>query len=173
MITVRRTKILKCDAFLLMSLISTFFALAMIIFVLRGVLGGSHVYEKWKVILFYTKIFGVRPTTIWPATSLQTCHVPWCLISDDKELLRESDAVIFHGRDMPHELPTQRSANQPWVYFVQENPHYTTPEPSMYNGVFNWTMTYKRSSDVWAPYGSYRKKNTDKRSNHDSGIAGG
>lgn len=38
------------------------------------------------------------------------------------------------------------------------------------NGVFNWTMTYKRSSDIWAPYGSYRKKNIDDRKNYNSGV---
>lgn len=169
MFTIRRTKIFKYDIFLLISLISTIFALAIIIPIFHGMLRKTHDSQKWKVILFYTTIFSVRPTSIWPATSLQTCQVPWCILSDDKKLLRDSDAVIFHGRDMPDALPTQRSTNQRWVYFVQENPHYISPEPSKYNGVFNWTMTYKRSSDVWAPYGSYRK-NTD--SNHDSLTAG-
>lgn len=91
-------------------------------------------------------------------------------LTDDTQLLRQSDAVILHGRDMPSELPRQRSTNQRWVYVIQENSHYTTPEPSKYNGVFNWTMTYKRSSDIWAPYGSYRKKNIDDRKNYNSGI---
>ena len=149
MFTIRR-KFFGYDLFLLISLILTIFTLAILIPAFNGT------SQKWKVILFYTKIFSHRPTTIWSPTSLQSCPVPWCIISDDKGLLRDSDAVIFHGRDMPSVLPTERSTNQRWVYFVQENPHYTSPEPSKYNGVFNWTMTYKRSSDVWVPYGSYR-----------------
>ena len=62
---------------------------------------------------------------------------------------------------------------QRWVYFIQENPHYTSPEPLKYNGMFNWTMTYKRSSDVWAPYGTYRTvKNNDLRRSYFSSGAG-
>lgn len=156
MLTIRRNKFFGYDLFLLISLILTIFALAILIPVFNEKAGETGYPQKWKVILFYTKIFRVRPTSIWSETSLQSCPVPWCIISDDKGLLRDSDAVIFHGRDMPSVLPTERSTNQRWVYFVQENPHYTSPEPSKYNGVFNWTMTYKRSSDVWVPYGSYR-----------------
>lgn len=172
MFAIRRTKFFGYDLFLLISLILTIFALAIVIPAFNGTSGESRYSQKWKVILFYTKIFSVRATSIWSATSLQSCHVPWCIISDDKQLLRESDAVIFHGRDMPNILPTERSTNQRWVYFVQENPHYTSPEPSKYNGVFNWTMTYKRSSDVWVPYGSYRAiQNTSLLSEHGS-LAG-
>lgn len=172
MLTIRRTRFFGHDLFLLISLIFTIFALAILIPAFNGTSRESRYSLKWKVILFYTKIFSVRPTSIWSATSLQSCPVPWCIISDDKELLRDSDAVIFHGRDMPRVLPTERSSNQRWVYFVQENPHYTSPEPSKYNGVFNWTMTYKRSSDVWVPYGSYRTiQNTSLLGKHNS-LAG-
>ena len=63
--------------------------------------------------------------------------------------------------------------NQRWVYFIQENPHYTSPEPLKYNGMFNWTMTYKRSSDVWAPYGTYRTvEDNDLRRSYFSSGAG-
>ncbi|XP_022796601.1 LOW QUALITY PROTEIN: alpha-(1,3)-fucosyltransferase C-like [Stylophora pistillata] len=172
MITVRRIGILKCDTFLLLLLIFTVLAVAIIILIIHGALKNNYESEKWRVILFYIKIFGVQPTTIWPATSLQKCKVPWCILSDDRLLLRQSDAVIFHeemSRTTSRELPRQRSTNQRWVYFVQENPHYTTFESSKYNGVFNWTMTYKRSSDIWAPYGSYRRrKNTEERDNYNS-----
>lgn len=173
MFTIRRTKFFTYDMLLLISLILIIFALAIVIPVFNGTSRETHSSQKWKVILFYTTIFSVRPTSVWPATSLQTCKVPWCIISDDKQLLPESDAVIFHGRDMPDVLPKVRSTNQRWVYFVQENPHYTSPKPSKYNGVFNWTMTYKRSSDVWVPYGGYRRiKNTSLLSSHASVTAG-
>lgn len=174
MLTFGRPTIYKWNISLLISLTLIFYALTIIIIIpfLRGMSKQTGYSKEWQVILFYTTIFGARATSIWPTKSLEACTVPWCVISDDKALLLESDAVIFHGRDMPVVLPTQRSTNQRWVYFIQENPHYTSPEPSKYNGVFNWTMTYKRSSDVWAPYGSYRKVNTDVRGEHVSSTAG-
>lgn len=174
MFAVRRTKIFTYDIFLLISLILIIFALANVFPVFNETSREIHSSRKRKVILFYTTIFSIRPTSVWPATSLQTCKVPWCITSDDKELLPESDAVIFHGRDMPDVLPTIRLTNQRWVYFIQENPHYTSPKPTKYNGVFNWTMTYKRSSDVWVPYGGYRRiKNTSSLSKLGSVKAGG
>lgn len=174
MITIRRSKIFKNDILLFTSLILTCFAVIIIIPVFRGMLMHTDNSQRWKVILYYTTIFGARPTSIWSTTSLKGCAVPQCVISDDRRLLLDSDVVIFHGRDMPVALPTERSTNQRWVYFIQENPYYTSPEPSTYNGVFNWTMTYKRSSDIWAPYGSYRTvSNTDMRdSEHVSTTAG-
>ena len=154
------------------SIICHFYISTVVIPLLRGILKLADTSQKRKVILFYTTVFGAKPSTIWSTTSLDTCEVP-CRISDDKSSLLQSDAVIFHGRDMPETMPTRRTTNQRWVYFIQENPHYTSPEPLKYNGMFNWTMTYKRSSDVWAPYGTYRTvKNNDLRRSYFSSGAG-
>lgn len=50
MITVRRGRILKCDTILLLSLIFTVLALALIIVLIHGDLGNYNESEKWKVI---------------------------------------------------------------------------------------------------------------------------
>ena len=172
MIAVRRMKIVINTVLMLTASFATFYILTVVIPLLRGILKLADTSQKRKVILFYTTVFGAKPSTIWPTTSLDTCEVP-CRISDDKSSLLQSDAVIFHGRDMPETMPTRRTTNQRWVYFIQENPHYTSPEPLKYNGMFNWTMTYKRSSDVWAPYGTYRTvKNNDLRRSYFSSGAG-
>ena len=172
MIAVRRMKIVVNTVLMLTASFATFYILTVVIPLLRGILKLADTFQKRKVILFYTTVFGAKPSTIWPTTSLDTCEVP-CRISDDKSSLLQSDAVIFHGRDMPETMPTRRTTNQRWVYFVQENPHYTSPEPLKYNGMFNWTMTYKRSSDVWAPYGTYRTaEDNDLRRSYFSSGAG-
>lgn len=172
MIAGRRMKIVINTVLMLTASLASFCVLTVVIPLLRGNLKLTDTSQKRKVILFYTTIFGAKPSTIWPTTSLDTCEVH-CRISDDKSLLLQSDAVIFHGRDMPETMPTQRTTNQRWVYFIQENPHYTSPEPLKYNGIFNWTMTYKRSSDLWAPYGTYRAvKNNDLRRRYFSSGAG-
>ena len=172
MIAVRRMKIVINTVLMLTASFATFYILTVVIPLLRGILTLADTSQKRKVILFYTTVFGAKPSTIWPTTSLDTCEVP-CRISDDKSSLLQSDAVIFHGRDMPETMPTRRTTNQRWVYFIQENPHYTSPEPLKYNGMFNWTMTYKRSSDVWAPYGTYRTvENNDLRRSYFPSGAG-
>ncbi|KAM7445493.1 alpha-(1-_3)-fucosyltransferase [Porites harrisoni] len=171
MIAVGRRKIVINAVLMITASFATFYILTVVIPLLRGILKLADSSQKRKVILFYTTVFGAKPSTIWPTTSFDTCEVP-CRISDDKSSLLQSDAVIFHGRDMPEKMPTRRTTNQRWVYFIQENPHYTSPEPLKYNGMFNWTMTYKRSSDVWAPYGTYRtaEDNDLRRSYFSSGA---
>ena len=116
---------------------------------------------KWKRVLFYTTVFGKNPTKFWGKNVFKGCAVPWCVLSDEKNSILQSDAVIFHGRDMPLRLPSSRYPSQRWIYFIRENPQYTSPKAENYNDVFNWTMTYKRTSDIWAPYGSY--SNMDSR----------
>ena len=62
-----------------------------------------------------------------------------------------------------------RPANQLWVYFeweAQSQPH-TAVRPEI-DGEFNLTMTHRFDSDIWAPYGSYRKLATPKLDHRNS-----
>ncbi|XP_028395424.1 alpha-(1,3)-fucosyltransferase fut-1-like [Dendronephthya gigantea] len=110
-----------------------------------------------RLILFYTTIFD-RVTVFYP-NELQCCEPFNCEITTDKSRLLESDAVVFHGRDLPLgvKMPKQRTAKQRWVFYSMENPFYSKIVTSDYNGMFNWTMTYERRSDVYEPYGYYTK----------------
>ncbi len=121
-----------------------------------------------KVILVYTTLFGAREWYHLPAkeasdfTAKRGCKVHNCEITYDNNRLKESDAVIFHARDMPSPDSLRdisrrmRPLHQRWVYFISENP-LNTPNPSALNGLFNWTMTYKKESDIWIPYKRYAK----------------
>ena len=51
------------------------------------------------------------------------------------------------------ELPKVRSANQRYVMFLMESPSYDIFPYDELKNYFNWTMTYKRSSDFFRPYG--------------------
>ncbi|XP_076342411.1 alpha-(1,3)-fucosyltransferase 7-like [Tachypleus tridentatus] len=92
------------------------------------------------------------------------CSVRNCYIETNNERgLMESDAVIFHLHRIggPHKLPLRPRMYPPlqrWVFFTDESPlntFFLTHEYQMrdYNGVFNWSMTYRRDSDVYVPYG--------------------
>ena len=123
--------------------------------------------KRFKRVLFYTAHFG---RDIWPLKGVETSlnltrgdgkpcsHT--CMISYNKSDLSYSDAVIFHERDIltSHDFKSiYRNPEQRWVYFTNENPNYARHDPSKFNGIFNWTITYRRDSDVFYPYGYYRE----------------
>ena len=123
--------------------------------------------KSLKLVLFYTPLFGKTP---WPMleNDLQftrsdniPCEAQGCRISYNKADLNKSDAVLFHGQDidginLSHLSGTcSTRAKQRWVFFIHENPIYFTHDLSLFDNVFNWTMTYKLSSDIFVPYTYY------------------
>jgi len=52
--------------------------------------------------------------------------------------------------------PSQRSLDQRYIYFLLESPVHDHLDYSRFSDFFNLTMTYRRDSDVFAPYGSFR-----------------
>ena len=112
-----------------------------------------------KVILFYTKWFGRQ----WPGFDAEqnvSCDQLTCKLTHNRDELQRSDAVIFHGRDLPSEIVLKeveksKPFKQRWIYFLKESPHNAGRNPALFNGMFNWTMTYRVDSDFLAPYGYY------------------
>lgn len=84
-------------------------------------------------------------------------NIHHCLLSDDTSMLSTADVVVFHH----HELKTGRSslplhlprlASQHWVWLSLEPP-INNGNLTAYNGLFNWTMSYRRDADIFIPYG--------------------
>ena len=77
-------------------------------------------------------------------------------------MLPEASAVLFHGQDLasdemysPESLAElKRPARQVWIWVNQESPS-NLRNAKAYNGLFNWTATYHRKSDIFLPYGHY------------------
>ena len=46
-----------------------------------------------------------------------------------------------------------RSPEQRWVFLTDESPKNTQLFGRNFNGIFNWSMTYRSDSDVPVPYG--------------------
>ncbi|XP_033226468.1 glycoprotein 3-alpha-L-fucosyltransferase A-like isoform X2 [Belonocnema kinseyi] len=72
------------------------------------------------------------------------CPVSSCTITCDNPL--ESEVRLFKAFVDPKE---QRSADQVWVIYILESPYHPT---ALKNVVVNWTATYRRDSDIVAPY---------------------
>lgn len=88
------------------------------------------------------------------------CSVRNCVLSTDDSKVNESDAVLFHLHQTkgPHALPKYHPPSQTWIFFTDESPMHTfllSRRYTMkdYDGLFNWSMTYRSDSDVPVPYG--------------------
>ena len=128
----------------------------------------DHQESSNVTILLYTNYFGSK----WPAqlgNSVIKCGQYKCNISRDKKKLQTSDAVVFHAwsfhtidkwSDMNMYIKIaqkyKRNLTQRWVFCNRESPDRQQFQDTIYNSVFNWTMTYKLNSDIWYPYGEVR-----------------
>ena len=127
-----------------------------------------HTDSRKRLILIGTTLFGSKEWQKLPMkdaanfAKISQCEFHNCEVSYDKGRFNESDAVVFHARDMPdvnylRKISAEgRPSSQRWVYFILENP-LNTPNPKPLNGLFNWTMTYKFESDIFLPYKKYHK----------------
>ena len=135
-----------------------------------------------KNILIYTNLFGKSE---WPNLRAEDgdtylkkfgCPVTNCHLEYRKEenQLQNADIVVFHERDMPdmltlkHLSDNERPKSQLWVYFTGESPANALVDISLYDDIFDWTMTYKHTSDIWVPYArSYTTKKRKYKENID------
>ncbi len=107
-----------------------------------------------KLVLFYTPFYGNSP---WG--NFSTCPHK-CRISTDKNDLHSSHAVFFDLLSAELSPPWRDSSleEQIWVFGIIESPGvFTTKDIKMdkYDGLFNWSMTYRRDSDLPLVAGSF------------------
>jgi len=95
--------------------------------------------------------------TDWNCT---LCEEDRCQITFDKSLRIFSDAVLVHvvSDATSHQFNVQqeksnRPSAQRWVLYCKESPQQFSIAPKG-DGVYNWTVTYRRDSDFIVPYGS-------------------
>ncbi|XP_030055212.1 alpha-(1,3)-fucosyltransferase 4 [Microcaecilia unicolor] len=79
-------------------------------------------------------------------------NISGCNVTTDRGRYQQAQAVLFHHRDLRSDLPSERPAGQRWIWMNFESPSHTFWLEEL-GGVFNWTMSYKVSSDIFLPYG--------------------
>ncbi|CAK9796886.1 Glycoprotein 3-alpha-L-fucosyltransferase A [Anthophora quadrimaculata] len=119
---------------------------------------GSYLILVWKHGKFlerrHIKRFTNKKFSPW-----ENCTAKKCILSYRSKDLDVADAVVFHLHltQSASELPTRTQWNQRWIFLTDESPMHTflygNQELSKYNGLFNWSMTYRMDSDVPVPYG--------------------
>ena len=89
-----------------------------------------------KTILMYTPFFGQKPWKLIAEPSWEGRATDWkgrkycphsCKLTYDHKEINNSDAIVFHGRDMPKpehlgKLLRTKRPFQRWVFFNRENP---------------------------------------------------
>ncbi|XP_009984387.1 PREDICTED: galactoside 3(4)-L-fucosyltransferase-like [Tauraco erythrolophus] len=109
--------------------------------------------ERPLTILLWTWPFGTHFTFMNCSKLYRT---PDCHFTIDRSWSQKADAVIVHHRDVcknMNELAQQpRPPSQRWIWFNLESPT-NSPNLGAMDNVFNLTMSYRRDSDIYTPYG--------------------
>ncbi|KAH0625935.1 hypothetical protein JD844_034314 [Phrynosoma platyrhinos] len=79
-----------------------------------------------------------------------------CHITVERSWYSKADAILVHHREVhrnPKKLPKEpRPPSQRWIWANMESPT-NSPNLDFMDNLFNFTMTYRRDSDIFTPYG--------------------
>ena len=116
-----------------------------------------------KIILLWTTWFGINFVESLGNSRPITCghNRNKCFLSGDKNLYSNSSAVVFHIQegDLLKSIISANNMSRPphqrWIFYTKEPPSHVNRyhEFILYSrSLFNWTMTYKFSSDIRESY---------------------
>ncbi|XP_040898316.1 alpha-(1,3)-fucosyltransferase 7 [Toxotes jaculatrix] len=88
---------------------------------------------------------------------LEMYNISRCFLTDDTSTFSTADVVVFHHEELsrglsPLPLHLDRPASQHWVWMSLEPP-VNNANLAQFNGLFNWTMSYRCDADISIPYG--------------------
>lgn len=73
--------------------------------------------------------------------------------TSDPDVLKRYHAIVFHQRSWNFvDIPKHRWPHQRYVFLSMESPAWKFIDSESMAGFFNWTMTYRRDSDIHNPY---------------------
>ncbi|XP_069361850.1 glycoprotein 3-alpha-L-fucosyltransferase A [Maniola hyperantus] len=78
------------------------------------------------------------------------CPVDRCSLTADAREAATADAILYKDHHTPFNV--KRPPNQIWILYYLECPYHTASLRPTSLDVFNWTSTYRRDSDIVAPY---------------------
>ncbi|XP_053615987.1 glycoprotein 3-alpha-L-fucosyltransferase A isoform X2 [Plodia interpunctella] len=78
------------------------------------------------------------------------CPVDRCSLTADSRDAGTVDAILFKDHHTPFNVP--RPPKQIWILYYLECPYHTASLRPSSMDLFNWTATYRRDSDIVAPY---------------------
>lgn len=133
-------------------------------------------YRKSATVLFWTPAYSDHRAWFWWFDRRhlnETCPELNCDFTVDRKKLDSADAVVFMvfsktmnlDANISSQVPPYRLPNQRYVFFSIEPPRDNERLTKLNGGFFNWTMTYRRDSDVQAHFGKVvlQRKPLEKR----------
>jgi hypothetical protein len=123
-------------------------------------------YEKKIKILLWTTYFG--RTLMTPSLKGLKCELTNCILTEDRNDLNKSDALVFHWRDIrANDMPDYHFNNQKWTLYNWEPPCNSPIDrlESLGDNI-NWTISYRRDSDIFVPYGEVYKCNKSSKTKY-------
>jgi hypothetical protein len=109
------------------------------------------------VILLWTTFFGSNWLYKLIKWKELKCVPSNCIVTTNRSLFSESRAIVFHLRDVNSaDLPAQHLDGQFWVLVNHEAPFNTIDDTKQFKKIesqINWTLSYRRDSDIYVPYG--------------------
>ena len=113
--------------------------------------------QETPLILFWTLYFSHDFLQWSKLNGDLVCPNVSCRLTTDRTGFNSSHAVIFHLRDLnPSDLPNIKWKNQKFILFNQESPEYTRNVRvafDLFQDNVDWTMSYRKGSDIHVPYG--------------------
>jgi alpha-1,3-fucosyltransferase len=124
--------------------------------------------RSMKIILMWNEWNSIMAE---PFSRIQ-CPTNSCLFTSDMSMIHQSDVVVLHF-DTLNDFPVNRQSHQIFVFYHLESPENTASvlmdDPRFRYDYFNWTMTYRRDSDIFLRdyYGSVVSKVSTNGSNRE------
>ncbi|XP_045125147.1 alpha-(1,3)-fucosyltransferase 7-like isoform X1 [Portunus trituberculatus] len=88
------------------------------------------------------------------------CSAQNCRLTYEDAAVADADAILFHLHQTkgPQSLPNRTRLDQRWIWLTDESSYNTflvgkERRLEAYNGLFNWSMSYRMDNDVPVPYG--------------------
>ena len=87
----------------------------------------------------------------------------YCLFTANRSFLNKANAIFFHASLLSvNDLPPTRNPQQKWIFYTKEAPrHHITGKVNLtlFDTLFNITVTYSSNATVLAAYGKCTKSN--------------
>ncbi|KAL7635716.1 UNVERIFIED_CONTAM: hypothetical protein RMT77_013533 [Armadillidium vulgare] len=172
MIILKRIRNFKLFKLLICFLLGVFFYLKFFIYYDGPSYDTERNVEEWKTILAWTDFFSSRD--IWKKVFRRLtngeCEEYKCRLSLNQNDLPFADAVLFNAFDMrsddspfkpfvnSYPLPTRVNEDQIFVFYSTEPPTRLDEKFFKENrNFFNWTMSYRKDSDIVDSFGMVKK----------------
>lgn len=88
-----------------------------------------------------------------------------CIVTDNVKDINKSHAVIFTHSNLPRKPPF-KGTNQFWIFHAMETVHYTHKPPKHWDDKFDFTMSFRRHSEVLRSYGKIVRREKELMRNY-------